>query len=202
MIFVTGCARSGTSLTMRVLEACGANLGKTNELAENPAVRDKLVKPYLRSIGADEAGQHPLPSYHDIKPDPRWWDKVERALPKDTPATKIIKGGLFWPLWGEHFPEARWIIVRRNPDDIAESCLRTSFMRAYKTHEGWRLWAKEYHDRCDALMQTVGDKAINVYPHDAVKGDTDAYKAVVEHAGLVWRPEAVKAAIQPGKWHA
>jgi hypothetical protein len=184
-----------------VLAACGARLGAVNDLNEHGGVREKVVKPYLRRISADEMGQHPLPCYADIKPDPRWRDRVLKHL-DGADCYKGAKMALIWPLWVEHFPEARWIIVRREPNDIAASCLRTSFMRAYKTHQEWVRWAQEYHDRCDALMQAVGDKAMNVYPHDAVKGDTEAYRAAVEHAGLSWRPDAVKAVIRPGKWHA
>jgi hypothetical protein len=184
-----------------VLAACGARLGAVNDLNEHGAVREKVLKPYLRSIGADESGQFPLPRYHDIKFDPTFGARVLKHL-GGADCYKDAKIALVWLLWVEHFPDARWVIVRRDPDDIAASCMRTRFMRAYKTHQEWVWWAQEYHDRCDALMQAVGDKAINVWPHEAIKGDTEAYRAAVEHAGLSWNADAVRSVVQPSRWHA
>lgn len=200
MILVTGCARSGTSLTTAVLRACGANLGAVNSLNENMAVREGLVKPYLSSIKADPLCQDPLPDLARIAPDPEWRAKVTKAIGQPEPwAYKCAKACLFWPLWVEHFPEAKWVIVRRDRDKIVDSCLRTVFMRAFKDRSGWERWVDVHLERFEQL-KAVAD-CIEVWPHEAVSGDTEAYRPMVEHCGLEWRPQEVSAEINPGRWH-
>src|SRR5690606_36215574 len=117
MIIVTGAARSGTSLTTRILQAHGCHLGSTvNGLYENTDVRDGVVKRYLRSIGADPLGQSILADTDNLAYVPGWRKTVERhfrAFPKPW-AYKCAKATLIWPVWHEAFPDAKWIIVRRN----------------------------------------------------------------------------------------
>ncbi|NJM42225.1 MAG: hypothetical protein HC853_16515 [Anaerolineae bacterium] len=36
---------------------------------------------------------------------------------------------LMWRLWDQHFPGARWVIVRRPIEQVVDSCMRTSFLR-------------------------------------------------------------------------
>ena len=62
-IIVTGGPRSGTTLTMRFLHACGMEVG--TETAKNPLlegrIRDQLFKPLLASGGFDRRAQKSLP---------------------------------------------------------------------------------------------------------------------------------------------
>ena len=68
-IFITGCARSGTSMTAGVINYCGAFGGqvagatKNNRkgMFENNAIRELIVKPILRKHKFDPMGQNPLP---------------------------------------------------------------------------------------------------------------------------------------------
>lgn len=199
LILVTGCARSGTSLTMQVLQACGAKLGQVNGLYEHTGVRDRLVKPYLSSIGADPLGQNPLPDYGFTYP-PDWAEQVERRL-KGADTYKGAKMALMWPVWVEAFPNAKWVLCWRDVDHIAASCLRTPFMQAYQSHAEWAEWARQYHGRMLSLQQSGADY-IDVWPHEAIREDIEAYRPVVEHCGLTWDQEAVQRVIQPHAWHA
>jgi hypothetical protein len=195
MNFVTGCARSGTTLTMSVLRACGANLGNTNTLNEITGIRDGLVKPYLKRAGADPLGQHPLPDH--VPPDDHWRRKVEMAA-GEADVAKIIKGVLFWPLWVQHFPEARWLIVMRDPERIAQSCVRTSFMRAYTSTDDWRWWAQQYHARCSELAAQA--QTFTVWPGRFVRGDFGEIREAVEFLGYTWN-EAAREVVNPSRWH-
>jgi hypothetical protein len=66
-ILITGCARSGTSMTAGIVHICGAFGGRMSGptpnnrkgMFENEEVRNQIVKPYLSSIGADPLGQKP-----------------------------------------------------------------------------------------------------------------------------------------------
>ena len=68
-ILITGCARSGTSMTGGIINICGAWGGKMagqtthnkRGMYENLEIRNGIVKPYLRSIKADPLCQKPLP---------------------------------------------------------------------------------------------------------------------------------------------
>ena len=73
-IFITGCARSGTSLVAGIIEKRGAFGGKTapgnynNEKGffENTTIKNDVLKPYLRSLKADPMGQKPLPDMSKV----------------------------------------------------------------------------------------------------------------------------------------
>lgn len=158
-IFITGAARSGTSLVAGIFNLCGAwggqmagpNRNNQKGMFENVGIKSQVLKPYLRSIGCDQMGQKPLPD-------------IDMLVQRDvrTPTLEVIKHQgyrdgiwmykgakmcLFFPVWAQSFPEARWIIVRRPDKDIISSCLRTSFMRAYKDRAGWQGWVDVHKKR-------------------------------------------------------
>lgn len=199
LILVTGCARSGTSLTTQVLQACGANLGPVDNLYEHEGVRERVVKPYLSALGADPLGQNPLPHTTGLNPVPNWAGKVERML-GDADCYKGAKIALLWPLWRAAFPKARWVLCWRDVGQIAASCLRVVSMRTYKTHEDWVEWALQYHARMKDIRRDCGDLSIDIWPQKAIK-DPDEYRPVVEHCGLKWNRDAVEQVIEPGRWH-
>lgn len=199
MNLITGCARSGTSLTTAILAACGARLGNVNVLNEHGGVRDGLVKPYIQSLGADPLCQNPLPTPDMCRADPEWREKVLSAL-NGADTYKGAKACHVWPLWGEAFPEAKWIIVRRDRDDIVSSCLRTGFMRAFKTREGWERWVDQHLDRFDEMRRNLD--CVEVWPHDGVTGSIEAFRLAVEHCGLTWDAAAAARVVDRNKWHA
>src|SRR3990167_1759798 len=158
-IFITGCARSGTSLTAGIIHLCGAfggkmrrpNINNQKGMFENIAITQDLVKPFLKSIGADKMGQNPLPDPAKVVLKAnilahQWRQNVISILNSegyigDRPFFyKGAKMCLMWEIWHAAFPNAQWIIVRRNKEDIIDSCLRTSFMKAYKDRGGWAKW--------------------------------------------------------------
>lgn len=201
MILITGCARSGTSLTAGFFRACGANLGPTNILNEHTGIRDKIVKPYLRSIGADPLCQDPLPALEDLTPHPDLRKLVDAMF--NAPEPRAYKGAkmcLMWPLWAEAYPEAKWVIVRRERHKIVESCLRTTFMRNITTEEGWDRWARIHEQRFEEMKQHLD--CIDVFPDEALRGEFKSYRAAMEFTGLRWNEKAVIATIQPERWHA
>lgn len=199
MIIITGAARSGTSLTTGVLRACGLNLGHTrvNGLNEALEVRENLIKPYLRSIGCDPLGQDRLPEISDLIEAPEWRNRVWQALgePAEPWGYKDAKVCLMWPVWHEAFPQAKWVIVRRNKYRIVDSCLRTHFMRRRHDVEGWGEWV-DHHEARFAEIRRHCD-AVEVWP----EADPSAFRDLVESVGLDWNEQAVANVIDPGWWH-
>jgi len=149
-ILITGCARSGTSMTAGILDRCGAYGGNLlmghsranrKSFYENREIRDNILKPYLMLCGADPLGQKPLPQPQALLPLANLRSKIEQIFKfqgyKDGPwYYKGSKMCLVWPTFHTAFPEAKWVIVRRRDEDIVYSCMRTAFMRAYRKPEG------------------------------------------------------------------
>lgn len=200
MILITGCARSGTSLTTRIFQACGAELGNVNKLYENTAVRDGITKPYLKSVGADPMGQYPLPDINALKPDPTFGDRVRDALGPDVNCYKGAKMCLFWPIWAEAFPDATWVIVRRERERIIDSCIRTSFMRAHHSREGWGEWVDHHLERFEEMRLCLDD-ITEVWPSEFIDGYGENMKHAVEGAGLVWDWQKAEACLNANRWH-
>jgi len=198
-ILITGCARSGTSLTSQICGALGANLGKVNGLYENTPIREGILKPMIEAVGGDPLGQYPLPP---MDADPKWdiREQVEAELGRDDWAYKGVKMLLVWRNWVREFPDAKWVIVRRDVDDIADSCVRAGFMRAFDNRKAWATWANHYIDRIGHLKREVN--SIEVWPHRAVGGDLSGYQRMAEFCGLEWDEQAARNIIEPRKWHA
>lgn len=202
MIFVTGVARSGTSLVTQILQVHGCWLGKPNRinrLYENVDHRERVLKPYLRSIGVDPLGQKTLPEIHDLAPHPGLRKSIQRFF--DTSAliaTKDAKLSLVFPVWHEAFPEAKWVLVRRDREKIAESCLRTDFMRAYDGKSGWLRWVEAHEQRFEGMKRDLD--LVEIWTDELV-ADPEAFRPVAEHCGLPFDPEATGKAINPDVWH-
>jgi len=195
LTLVTGAARSGTTLTTAVLAAHGARLGHVNQLNEHTGVREKILKPLLRAAGADPRGQFPLPRLDDLPTAP--------DLRRDTLAAlgladtyKDAKLCLTWPCWDRAFPDARWIIVRRDTEGIVGSCLRTPFMRAYDTAAGWRAWVQVHEMQFNAI-RSAGLNVVEVWPDPA---DPESFRRAVEHAGLTFDAGAAAGCVDAEKW--
>jgi hypothetical protein len=201
MIIVTGAARSGTSLTTAVLEVCGAKLGKTNGNKENVAVRDEVLKPYLVSLEADPMGQSPLPLRNSYLPDSMFRIRVEHRL-DGANCYKDAKIILCSRIWQESFPNAKWVLVRRDIDDIARSCVNTQFMKRLRTHEEWKNWAYDHQKRMDKLEEELKGQVISVWPHNAIHYNIDEFRRMIDFCNLTWDADAVRNIINPNKWHA
>ena len=182
MIYVTGAARSGTTLITRMLEACGANLGDVGVLAENNRFKRKYLKPYLQSIGADPLGIDPLPTLLKFPP---LSFTTDADLIKDPKLALIHKA----------LPEGKWVVVYRDPVKIAESCMRTPFLGNRKDFDGWVNWAEQYHDRCADIPN-----AMTVRTQDVID-DVSVLEPVVKWLGLEFDGKKVGKTINKQKWH-
>ena len=222
-ILITGAARSGTSLVAGTINLCGAfggvmsgpNKNNAKGMFENSEIREKLVKPYLRNIGVDAMGQFPLPNIPKLNVPLEWQSLVEAIFQrqgyKDGPwFYKGAKMALTWPVWHYAFPNAKWIIVRRRTGDIVNSCMKTSFMRAFtrkemqqkvgaKTEaEGWIWWVRQHEKRFIEMIE-AGLNVKIVWPERMVTGDYEQMYETMEWLGLPWKSE-VLSFIDPKLW--
>lgn len=215
-ILITGCPRSGTSMTAGVIYRCGAFGGKVHGptaynargVYENTSIRDGVVKPFLRRLKCDPLGQNPLPDLSKVKITEaagEWLrEQVCRIIKNHGYTTgpwyyKEPKICLIWSFWSKAFPKAKWIIVRRNKDDIVSSCLKTYFMRAYKSQRGWSGFV-EHYEKCFEDMKQSGLWIREIWPTEMVDGNFEAIKNVISEIGLSWNSEA-PAFVSPTLWH-
>jgi len=226
-ILITGCARSGTSMIAGVINMCGAfggNMSGPNHnnrkgMFENSAMRDSIVKPYLRQIGVDAKGQFPLPNVNDTLIPREWKFRIQQVFIdqgyKDGPwMYKGAKMCLMWPVWHYAFPNAKWIIVRRRTGDIIESCLKTGFMTAFgntanqravgvsNEEDGWKWWVNQHIDRFIEMMSDEdGPNCKVIWPHRMVRGDYEQMYETIDWLGLEWKTDVLNF-IDPLLWHS
>lgn len=213
-ILITGAARSGTSLTAGLINICGAfggdmagpNIHNQKGMFENNEIRSTMVKPYLKSIDCDPLGQKPLPNVRQIfdvteEQANSWASRVSKIMRaqgyKNGPwFYKGAKSCLYWYLWHRAYPEAKWIVVRRDISDISRSCMQTSFMRAYRDVIGWERWV-ETHEQRFRQMKTAGLQVMEVWPKRMIDGNFTEMEKVIDWLGLEWKDSLVRAFVEP-----
>ncbi len=227
-ILITGIPRSGTSMVAGVINISGAFVGSTavqnkqktnkNAMYENSRIRNNLIKPYLKNAGFDPKGQFPIPE--NISQLPRFdklREKVENIMVdegyEDGPwMYKGAKITLMWPIWAYAFPDAKWVIVRRRTGDIINSCIKTSFMNAFRSRdkqqavgarnqrEGWLWWIHQHERRFIEMKQAFGDRVKFVWPEKMLYGDYQELYDTIEWLDLDWKPKEVHEFISPKLW--
>lgn len=204
-ILITGCARSRTSMVAGVISKCGvwggemfgAAAGNETGFFENKHLRERLVKPWLKMMDVDPLGVSPLPPYPDAE---HWGPQVREAVEKfledqgyegERWFYKGAKMAYLWPAWAEAFPDAKWVIVRRDKEEIIDSCLRTHFMAQHsQDREFWSQWVDATEMRLEDLKQAVD--YIEVWPPDGLR-------EMVSELGLEWTDEAEEFVSNPKK---
>lgn len=214
-VLVTGLPRSGTSMVAGLLRECGLWLGGTvpggpenpRGFFENVILREKLQKELLRRGRVDPLGVNPLPAPRWHPEVPNFRDVVARVLAAEGYAGaepwgfKDAKMTLTWRIWHQHFPSARWIVVRRPTEQVVASCLRTSFMRHHSGDpEFWRRFVETYLARLAQLRETVSWCRV-IDSTDIVGRRLDALERIVRELDLEWRRGAVESFIAPEAWH-
>ena len=151
-------------------------------------------------------GQNPLPNNRQIfevspKQIETWRKLITESMIrqgyKDGPwFYKGAKCCLVWYLWHKAFPAAKWIIVRREDKDIARSCLKTRFMRAFRDEQGWLNWVQEHKKRF-AEMHMAELSIFEFWPSEIVKGDFSTAKEMMGFLGLPWEEKLCRSFIDP-----
>src|SRR5574343_327846 len=218
-ILITGCARSGTSMTAGIVNLCGAFGGKTapgnrynkKGMFENVKIREDITKPFLYSLGVDPFCQKKLPDINVInKIAEAEGEKLRASVTGvlveqgwDSRSIWFYKGAkmcLLWPLWNAAFPNARWILVRRKRQDIINSCLRTGFMRGRTGIAGWDDRVSTHMLRFEE-MERAGLMLREVWPQKMIHGDFSEIESVIHWCGLSWKEKEAKDFISPSDWN-
>lgn len=149
-VFLLGYPRSGTTLVENVL----ASLPQVMALEERPTLveadRAFLAEPggITRLAGLDPAAL--------ASPAQAYWDHVRAAGIDPTGQTFVDMDPLKatrLPLIARLFPQARMLVMRRDPRDVVLSCFRTSFALTSAALEFTSLERTAWH--YDAMMRLI-----------------------------------------------
>jgi len=207
-IFVTGMSRSGTSMTAGIFHLCGAwggmmvrsNPANRKGEYENQAIREMIIKPYLRMSGCDVQGLVSLPKAQGNMPAFDFSSRIRSVLVRQGYRGKswFYKDSrlcLVWKQMSKEFPDAKWILVRREESDIIASCMKTGYMPT-RTEEGWREWISYYSQRMEE-MRHCGLDCTEIWPTRFIMGDWSEIKTACSKLGLEWKDAEVKSFIDP-----
>jgi len=215
-IFVLGLPRSGTSLIAGSLKICGAWLGDTvpgggvenpRGFFENIFLREQINKKILDALQVDPLGVQSLPDIDKLPPvegletmikqalETNGYDHAQPWLFKDAKLT------LLWPAYMNVFPNAHWVIVRRDPEHIISSCLNTSFMKKHSNDpKFWASWIAEYLSRLEDL-KIATNKYTEIWTSPIINGDFSDLKKLSNTLQLSWNDAEIANFINPDYWH-
>jgi len=89
------------------------------------------------------------------------------------------------------------VLVRRDPQAIVRSCIRTPFMKGRKFKQGWIDWVQEHEFRMDDLKSS-GAQVLELWPDPT---EPTSFKETIEGVGLEYDEETVLEALEPSAWH-
>jgi hypothetical protein len=195
-VFITGVERSGSALVARVLSMSGVFTGTVSSMYENCYINvamNSLLRDYRNGLFTNP---------RKVKVPDNWKDKIETILNMEGHVNglwmcKNSKLAQTWPIWNELYPNAKWIIVRRRTGDIVQSCMKTGYMRMFKSvsnqrligvaseADGWKWWIHQYEKTfVDMIESGVNCKV--VWPERMVYDDYQQIEETVKWLGLEW----------------
>jgi len=213
-IFITGLPRSGTSMVAGCIERCGVWAGNTvaggvgnpKGFYENILLREKLTKPLLTSLGCDPLGVKTLPDFNQVPAVKGLSEAFQGLLQADNYSGnqpwmyKDAKLTLLWPLYAQVFPDARWVIVRRNSEAIIASCMRTHFMAHHSQSIAfWRDFVAQYQLRLNALLAS-NFKVFEISADSLIRDNSVEFLTLADALDLSVNLNAIKDFVSPHLW--
>ena len=219
-IFVTGIQRSGSTMVAKILKQSGVFTGETSSTMEHKKTNFLLSSLY-RQNGWDVKGQYPLPNAEGgvpVLPD-NFLKRFENYMYSEGYGHGqdwLVKGHKLlqiWKLWITLYPSAKWIIVRRRPTDVIESCEKTAYMNRYNDTrvlqsieketpgEGWLWWIHE-NERFLNSMIAAGLNYRVIWPERMAQGDFQQIEELHRWLGIEYNEEKVRELIEPMMQHS
>ena len=219
-IFITGAGRSGTSMIAGLFNKAGMWVGEcVNASPDNPKgffenkrLRDGLIKPILSTHGFDRMGRDPVPEKSLDFDSTDLVGLVKEHLDSDGYMYQMpwgFKDGkllLMWEAFHKRFPAARWILVRRNKDDIVQSCMNTDFMnsgahgKVTRNKEFWDNWVDRYIQAMENLKNDQSVEWYEVNTDSVVSGDYLHLGQAFEACDLFATDENIRNFVDPLLW--
>ena len=206
-ILITGCARSGTSLVAAIIHEAGASGGNIvingspynpTGFYENHEIISAIDKQILREAGFDPLGQNGVPPADlpgkDIRQGMFRIASDQGIRPGETWFFKDAKLLLVFRSYVESFPESKIVLVRRNANDIVNSCMNAPFMHRRSTPEQWLDWVEDQEKIMDVL-KAEKKEVREVWYEDIINGNLDQLQKVIEWLDLDWHVDFVSSIV-------
>ncbi len=215
-LLMAGLPRTGSSMSMETLVQQGLWTGKTVQATranprgffENIMLKQNYVKAILSNLGASPDGVRTLPDPENLPLLPGLRAAVLHEIAgqgydgKAPWGFKDPKLTLLWPIWARAFPEAVWVIPRRNNTAVINSLMRVSFMQQHSTDPHfWRMFCACYEQRLDALKSSVPD-VIELDTDAVAAGSVEQLAEIAGRLGLNFDPAKARKAIDPRLFQA
>jgi len=206
-IFIVGCPRSGAGIITEILNVLGAEVGEVNRAMEHIEIHNRVISPFLSFNKMDPNGQFPIPFFR-----PEWVTEKAISLFRHKIGTYLMPYPfaykdsrllLIHPVIDMAFPGARWIIIRRDVEDIVQSCEKTGYMTAFADagireqigvateKEGWEWWHGKYEYMLNEL-KNAGVCYNEIWPTKLARKEYTEIKNVCEMLGLKWDIKQVR----------
>lgn len=213
MVFVATCPRSGSSMDCGIMEICGAFGGDTmgvvpaNEkgIFENRGLNVLAMAPIFDRLGI--RNPKGLLTIHKMGGAPAElfdWLRQDLAYGLNrqgyTGGVAYYKSGIytfFFDRINEVFPDAVWVLPKRDREGVFASTKR---IRPMQPQQQIVEEIDAYMEMYGHIQQAAQGRVFTVDNDAVVKGDHSTIKAVVDHLGLEWKPDEVKAFIDKDAW--
>lgn len=216
LIFVTGAVRSGTSLVAGSLYHAGAwGMDERRDDMESRIFfygDDKNPKGYFEHNFLIDDLEHAARKKGAVNLQGRKTFEetvasiaARHSVPDDRPVFLkgysfiAFDGGIGWQRWREAFPQAKWVVVRRDAEDINRSCIRKYKRSDDLVHSKGRVLRSI--PKLLADFDRAGTDYFEIWPFEEIDDPKlVAFKALVSWAGLEWN-DAVEEFIDPNLCH-
>lgn len=111
---------------------------------------------------------------------------------------KHARLGICWRLWHHYFPNAKWVVVKRDREETISSLMRTEFMDAWQTREEWSVFLDYHLGRIEELKLKVQYHVFDI--NRVFDGDEGEVVRLLDYAGGTFSPE-VMSCIERKHWN-
>lgn len=206
-ILIAGPARSGTSMIANLFYRHGVWIGEAGKskavpIEENVGTENILIKNLLRELLRKLEHRDKeilLPSIYTDKVDSKKLkDRIEKIVPER--GRWLIKTSLllhFSDVFRKIYPEAYWVLPRRNEEDILAGVRNHPVMRKRQWDTGKLVGIS--HNRQSMIAGVLGIRTIMVSP-DRIIQEPKAASKLVQFCGLSFDKVAYERAISRKRW--
>lgn len=205
-IILTGTERSGIPLVTKVLKDAGvyvSTLENWQARSFNKTPHTNLVSRVLDRLDYDVKGRFPITTNfragHKLVRSFQF--TVEKTLSVEAKLNDSLwlyadhRSLLIWDLWSKAYPDAVWLVVRRDDSAIINSCMKTEWMDMFNrsvirdaigvntAREGWEWWLRQYNTLISDLMASAAF-VFEVWP-DRLQTDNQHLQDLLDYCGVV-----------------
>lgn len=212
-IIIAAPPRSGTTMVAGLLKLHGAWVGRarvTNHPGSNSLIATenqdikKLMKTLARTYKYNNWSEElPEITPEDAKVLGTWLrEAIEKIVPHGEPwLVKTAWTLIFYDIWKEAFPGAKWVIVSRHIKNIVQSVKRHPKMALHKRKDV-KKYIKALHKKQDQVWEEVTIKRAHYVYADALSsGHMGTAGSLLTFCGITFNPEITRYFIKPEMFH-